>query len=152
MAVFPENMDRLDLNDTRKSLSTIQDYIRYITERMEFAMRNMTKTVSAAGVSSAEVYLQVQEQAQALAALASTFNTLFGNVNALSGTVTSLQGSVGAHDTAIATLQKAVSTLQETVTTMQNTVAGINGSISAIEGTVSALDTRVTALENAQTS
>lgn len=100
MAVFPENMERLDLNDTRGSLATIQDYIRYMTERIEFSMRNMTKTVSEAGVSSAEVYMQLQELAQAMAALASTVNALSGNITSLQGTVSALNERVTALENA----------------------------------------------------
>ena len=45
MAVLPESMDRLDVNDAPGSFAKIQDYIRYMGERIEFSMRNMTKTV-----------------------------------------------------------------------------------------------------------
>ena len=69
MAVLPESMDRLDVNDAPGSFAKIQDYIRYMGERIEFSMRNMTKTVSAAGVSSAEIYILYQAQSQQLAAL-----------------------------------------------------------------------------------
>ena len=34
--IFPEDMDRLDPNNVAQSLRTIEDYIRYITERVEF--------------------------------------------------------------------------------------------------------------------
>ena len=52
MAVFPESMNKLDVNDTTGSFNRIENYIRYMTERVEFAMRNMTRNVSDAGVSS----------------------------------------------------------------------------------------------------
>lgn len=100
MAVFPENMERLDLNDTRGSLSTIQDYIRYMGERIEFSMRNMTKTVSEAGVSSAEVYILVQAQAQTLAALQST-------VNGMAGTITSMQRDISDLNERVTALENA---------------------------------------------
>ena len=35
--VFPEEMNPLNIDDVRGSLRTIEDYIRYMTERMEFA-------------------------------------------------------------------------------------------------------------------
>lgn len=100
MAVFPENMERLDLNDTRGSLSTIQDYIRYMGERIEFSMRNMTKTVSDAGVSSAEVYILVQAQEQTLAALQST-------VNEMAGTITSMQRDIADLNERVTALENA---------------------------------------------
>lgn len=67
MAVLPESMDRLNVEDSKASLSIIENYIRYMCERIEFSTRNMTKTVSAAGVSSAEISVQsMQEQLDAL--------------------------------------------------------------------------------------
>ena len=100
MAVFPENMERLDLNDARKSLSIIQDYIRYMGERIEFSMRNMTKTVSDAGVSSTELYILVQAQTQTLAALQST-------VNGIAGTITSMQRDIADLTERVTALEKA---------------------------------------------
>ena len=35
--IFPESMNRLDLSDPSGSLSTVENYIRYMTERMEFS-------------------------------------------------------------------------------------------------------------------
>ena len=37
MAVFPESMDRIDQDDPGAALSTIESYIRYMQERIEFA-------------------------------------------------------------------------------------------------------------------
>lgn len=38
MTVFPESMDRLDAGRVGESLAAIERYIRYMTERIEFAM------------------------------------------------------------------------------------------------------------------
>jgi peptidoglycan hydrolase CwlO-like protein len=123
MAVLPESMDRLDVQDTEGSLSKVQDYIRYMGERIEFSFRNMTKTVSAAGVSSAELYILIQAQAQTLAALQST-------VNSMAGSITTLQGSV---------------------TALQTAIAEIGTRLDGIDSSIADLDARVTALENPTT-
>lgn len=123
MAVLPENMDKLNVSDTEGSLSKIEDYIRYMGERIEFSIRNMIKTVSAAGISSAELYILIQAQAQTLAALQSTVNSIQGSVTALQGNMTALQASIGT----------------------------INDEIAAIHNTLTSLDARVTALENPTT-
>lgn len=43
--IFPEDMDRLDPNNIAQSLRTIEDYIRYITERVEFSSVNTKNSI-----------------------------------------------------------------------------------------------------------
>ena len=40
-AVFPEGMERLDPGDVGGSLAKVERYIQYMTERLEFAQRNL---------------------------------------------------------------------------------------------------------------
>ena len=47
MPILPESMDRLDLNETKASLSTIESYIRYMAERLDFAVSVQNKTIAA---------------------------------------------------------------------------------------------------------
>ncbi len=137
MAVFPESMDRLDTQNAPAALSIIENYIRYITERTEFAMRNMSKSVSAAGVSSVELYVLVQAQAQAIAAIQSALNQLQGGV-------TALQTTVGGSN----------SGLVKDVADIMSDIQDINDAIgpATTPGTIlyqlAQLDQRVTALEN----
>lgn len=51
MAVLPEGMERLDAEDVRGSLRTIEEYIHYMRERLEFAMGGGT-AASAAGTQA----------------------------------------------------------------------------------------------------
>lgn len=118
MAVLPENMDRLNVEDTKASLSIIENYIRYMGERIEFSMRNMTKTVSAAGVSSAEIYVLVTAMSNSLSALQST-------VNGMSGNITSLATSQAAMQTQLVTLQTSLEEMQGQLTTLEARVAAI---------------------------
>lgn len=113
MAVFPESMDKLDVEDARGSFATVENYIRYMTERMEFSMRNMTKTVSAAGVSSAEMYIL-------LTALQNEMSALRSTVNGMSGNLTSLSGQVGEMQSAIQALQSSVTELEQRVAALEN--------------------------------
>ena len=80
MAVFPESMDRIDPNDPGAALSTIESYIRYMQERIEFANKNTLRTVSEAGVSSAELYSKIVEIANTVQGLASQIAGLNGDV------------------------------------------------------------------------
>ena len=79
MAVFPENMNRLPAGDSEKALGTLDDYIRYMRERIEFSFENMTKSVNAVGVSSVALYESVQEALGDLSALSSRVSTHTGN-------------------------------------------------------------------------
>lgn len=112
-AVLPESMDKLDVQDPSGSLSIVENYIRYMGERIEFAMRNMTKNVSAAGVSSAEIYVLVTAMSNSLSALQSTVNGLSGNVTTLQGQVNSLLGSVDALSTRLDSLEARVTALEQ---------------------------------------
>lgn len=100
MAVFPKGMKQLDVSDSEGSLRTLEEYIRYMAERMEFSMANTTRTVSDAGVSSVALYQLMQEMAGSLSALRSTVATL-------QGTVASLQGDVKNMDERLKALEQA---------------------------------------------
>lgn len=120
-AVLPENMDKLNVEDVRSSLSIIENYIRYMGERIEFSMRNMTKTVSAAGVSSAEIYVLITAMSNNLSALQSTVNGMSGNITSLTNTQTSMQ----------TTLEQVQTRLEE----MQTRLDDLEGRVAALETT-----------------
>ena len=52
MAVFPERMKPIDPANTEESLKTIESYIRYMVERMEFTHSNNNKFISENDVSA----------------------------------------------------------------------------------------------------
>lgn len=147
MAVFSENMDRLNLEDSKGSLSKIQDYIRYMGERIDFSFRNMTKIVSAAGVSSAEYYTLLQEQVQTLAALQSMINSISGDVTMLQSTVKTISVDITALESGITALENTVNSISGDVTSLQSDVDTIQGTLSTIQSTLISLDQRITALE-----
>ena len=118
MAVFPENMDKLSADDVPGSLSIIENYIRYMGERMEFAMRNMTKTVSAAGVSSAEMYVL-------LMALQNTVSALTSTVQGIAGDMTSVKSDVGSMKTDISELKQKATTADKNISTMQKDISSL---------------------------
>ena len=90
-----------------KANHTEDEYIRYMGERIEFGMRNMTKSVNAAGISSTELYILLVAMDNRISAQEST-------VNGLRGTVTGLQGSVSDLQTALAALTERVKKLEGT--------------------------------------
>lgn len=98
MAVLPESMDQIDPENPSESLKILDEYIRYMGERIEFGMRNMTKSVNAAGISSTELYILLVAMDNRISALEST-------VNGLRGTVTGVQNSVSALEERVTKLE-----------------------------------------------
>lgn len=111
--VFPESMNRLDLSDTEGSLARVENYIRYMTERMEFSNRNMTRSVSSAGLSTVEILQLVQELANAMSAMQSTLNGVQGTLNGLSSSVTNLNSAMMTAQSQISALEGRVTALEE---------------------------------------
>ena len=113
MAVLPESMNKLDLQDSPGSLSRIENYIRYMSERIEFAMSNMGRNVGEAGTSSVEVLLMVKAMANDLAKLTSV--------------VSSMNGEVTSANTRITEMQKSIETMQGDLTALGERVTALEG-------------------------
>jgi len=122
MAVLPEDMNKIDTQDPQGSLKVIEQYIRYMGERIEFSFSQMTKNVSAAGVSSAEIYILVTAMGNQISAMQSSINGIVGRLNGI--------------DNSIAQINNSITAIQE--------------NISTINGQITSLDARVTALEERQ--
>ena len=137
MAVFPESMDKLNTDDVRSSLPVMENYIRYMCERVEFAMRNMTKNVNAAGVSSVEMYILLTALQNEMATLQSTVSGLNGTVNGLG--------------TQLSNVQSSITSLENRMSAVESGITSLGNRMTSIENSVSALDSRVTALENPTT-
>lgn len=115
MIVFPESINAIPKSDPEDAFRIIEDYIRYMCQRTDWAISNVGKTVSAAGVSSTETYMLLQ--------------TLQNTVSALQSTVNS-QGS-------------SISALLQSVTTLGNDYAELTGRVSKTESKYTALEQRV---------
>lgn len=115
MIVFPESINAIPKSDPENAFRIIEDYIRYMCQRTDWAISNVGKTVSAAGVSSTETYMLLQ--------------TLQNTVSALQSTVNS-QGS-------------SISALLQSVTTLGNDYAELAGRVSKTEAKYTALELRV---------
>lgn len=105
MAIFDKELNHLDPQDTAGSLKTLENYISYMRERLEFNNSNLTRTLSSTGTSAAEIVL-------ILAALQN-------NVQAMQSSVNAMQGKI--------------STLENSVTTMQTTIQNIDQRVTALE-------------------
>lgn len=116
-AVLPESMDKLDPRDTSGSLRTMEQYIRYMAERIDFAVRGMNRNISSAGVSSLVLY-------NALVELSGSLSSMRGTLNQLSGSVTETQEQVAGLSTSVTALQEAVTALGDRVTALENQNGG----------------------------
>lgn len=74
--IFPESMNRLDPNNPQASLKTIESYIQYMKERMEFAGQGM-----AGGTVPASVITKISELTSTLSAMQNAINTVAKAVN-----------------------------------------------------------------------
>ncbi len=133
MAVFPESMDKLNTDDIPGSLAKIQDYVRYMSERIEFSFRNMTRNVNAAGVSSTELYVLYQAQAQASASMQSTLNSISGNI-------TALQETVAGHTDVLGKVSDDNAKLLAEIETIKTELAGVKTDVEALTARVDALE------------
>ena len=84
LSVFPEQMDKIDPEDVNSSLRTIESYIHYIVERVEFSLSNTFRSTTGLG-SSAEA------MAKALREISDNLSALTGQVGVIQGDVTGLQ-------------------------------------------------------------
>lgn len=127
MAVLPESMNRLGL-DADENFRILEQYINYMSERLEFSMASMGRTINGAGVSTAVLAMDVQKLQNDLAAVQGTVGILAGDVNAVK-------------------LEQAA--LSARVTDLETAQTALAGRVSAMETAQTALEARVTALETA---
>ena len=120
MIVFPESLNELPKSNPEEALRMVEQYIKYMCQRTDWAMGNVTKNVSKSGVSSAEMYILM---------------------TALQNTVSALQSTVNSQGASI-------SALSQTVTTLGNDYAALAGRVTTLENNYTALEQRVAALEN----
>lgn len=123
MIVFPESLNELPKGNPEEALRMVEQYIKYMCQRTDWAMGNVTKIVSKAGVSNAEMYILL---------------------TALQNTVSALQSTVNSH-------ASSLSALSQTVNTLGNDYAALAGKVTTLENNYTALEQRVAALENANT-
>ena len=94
MAVFTENMNRMDPEHPEQSLRMLDGYIRYMQERIEFANGRLARSLSASGASTKELQAALGEVRSRQAAQASELAGFTGQVNGLRARVEAAEGRV----------------------------------------------------------
>lgn len=145
MAVFPEDMNRIDPQVPSEALRVIENYIRYMGERIEFSFSQMTKNVTEAGVSSVEIYIQLQALQHAMSAMQSDVNGLLGRMNSAEGTIGSLTTRVSASEGNITGLTTRMGTAE-------TNISGLTTRLGSAESNITSLTTRVGSAEGSITS
>ena len=130
MAIFDKELNHLDSQDAAGSLRTLENYISYMRERLEFNNSNLTRTLSSAGTSTAEMVLIVAALQNNVQAMQSSITAMQGQITTLGTTVSGLNNSLSQNVTA---LQSSVGTLQSDVTALQTTVQNIDKRVTALE-------------------
>lgn len=120
MAVFPEQMNRLDVSDTAGSLKRIENYINYMVERMEFATSNTTKAFNETGTTNASVIKIVLGLTDTVALVNANMNIVTNNVTQLGASMKNMQDTVDA--------------LQATVNSLKSDVENLKSRLEKLEG------------------
>ena len=126
MAIFDKELNHLDPQDAAGSLRTLENYISYMRERLEFNNSNLTRTLSSAGTSTAEMVLIV-------AALQNNMQAMQWQITTLETTVSGLNNSIQTLSQNVTALQSSVGTLQSDVATLKTTVQNIDKRVTALE-------------------
>ena len=120
MIVFPESINELPKENPSEALDITENYIKYMCQRIDWAMGNVTKNVSKAGVSNAEMYILLTALQNTVYALQSTVNSQGASISALTQSVTVLNNDQTALKNRVATLENNYTALEQRVTALEN--------------------------------
>lgn len=112
MIVFPESINELPKENLSDALDITENYIKYMCQRIDWAMGNVTKNVSKAGVSNAEMYILLTALQNTVSALQSTVNSQGASISALTQSVTTLDNDYTALEQRVTALEKRVTALE----------------------------------------
>ena len=127
MIVFPESMNRLDINDSKKSIQVMESYINYMCERVDFAINNMTTNLASQG--DVAPYL-----AEKLEEVTSALNQVSSSVGSLSGTVTNLVNRTKAVEDSLEEIETTISTIDEKINLINENIKSLDERVTALEG------------------
>ena len=120
MIVFPESINELPKENPSEALDITENYIKYMCQRIDWAIGNVTKNVSKAGVSNAEMYILLTALQNTVSALQSTVNSQGASISALTQSVTVLNNDQTALKNRVATLENNYTAREQRVTALEN--------------------------------
>ena len=156
MAVLPESLDKLDPNDAPGSLSKLENYIRYMGERMEFAMRNTTRNVSETGTTTAGALTVLIELTGAMSVMQSTMGLMQGELTATNTRLGELEESdrlaVEELTTSMEGVQLAVEGLTTRADDTQAAMTQLTARMQAIEDRFALMEQNMVPLQEQLTA
>lgn len=148
MIVFPESINAIPKSDPEDAFRIIEDYIRYMCQRTDWAISNVGKTVSAAGVSSTETYMLLQTLQNTVSALQSTVNSQGSSISALLQSVTTLGNDYAELTGRVSKMESKYTALEKRTADTETKCTALEKRVGETEKKYAALEQRVTALEN----
>lgn len=130
MQVYPESFNQLDLSNLRKAVAQIDNYIRYMCERSDYAITTMGKSN---GTSVAEITERLSRAE--------------GTLQSISSQVSGMSVQIAELNTTVTRLDDTVEDLVESVTELAETVDDILENMSDVITDIEDIKSRVTALE-----
>lgn len=114
MAVFPEDMNRLNHDDVKKSLTVMENYIRYMKERIEFNFGTSSRRITSGTTVTTDILQQLEQIGSDMAVLGSNLSVIAGEVTGISNYLTSVI------DVKLTDIDSAITDLDERVTALEN--------------------------------
>lgn len=102
--VFPESMDRLDYQDLNESIHTLEDYIRYICERVDYTYGQLFKDIGGSGVLAVPIAIAVNELQKDVKALQNQMAGVSAEATSALNKVSALEDVVGDNNSGLVKL------------------------------------------------
>lgn len=139
--VFPESMDRLDYQDLNESMHTIEDYIRYICERVDYTYGQLFKDIGSSGVLAVPISIAVGELQKDVKELQNQMAGVSAEATSALNKASRLETTVGDENSG---LVKAVNDLQNSLGNVITTIGSDEaGHESGILGALKEITTAI---------
>lgn len=129
MVVFPESLNRVDADDTKKAIQILENYINYMCERVDHAVNNMTNNLASQGDLTPYVVQTIDEVKTIVSQMASAVSEMKGTVNGLSTKTDELEKSVK-------TINTTLESLDEDMTIVKDNIISLDARVKALEGEI----------------
>ena len=99
--VFPESMDRLDYQNVNESIHTIEDYINYICQRVDYTYGKLFESIGTSGVLAVPIALAVSQLQKDVKELQNQLAGVSAEATSALNTVTRLEETVGDNNSGL---------------------------------------------------
>lgn len=96
---FPETLDKIDYTNLKSAVQQIEAYMRYMCERTDFAIANVTKVAAKSGNIGADVLLQLQNLQNDVSTVKNNVNSITAQITGILSDINDLKDRVSALET-----------------------------------------------------